>query len=255
MTDSDALRSNEPAYDLKEMTDARVSLGRFGSGQPTKATLRFLLDHARAREAVWTTVDRGDLERQLHEQGMETVDVESLAGERSVYVRRPDLGRSLSPQSTDLLRSRASSGSVPDVVIVVADGLSASAVSINAVPLILALAPRLDALGLTVAPVILAAQARVAIADPIGECLGARLSIMLVGERPGLSAADSLGAYITYGPKTGNADANRNCVSNIRDGGLPIAIAAKSIAGLLRDIFRTAVSGVALKSALSALTD
>jgi ethanolamine ammonia-lyase small subunit len=253
MTDNAAAQSGDRIFELKEMTDARVSLGRFGSGQPTKATLQFLLDHARARAAVWTTVDQADLASQLLDLGLETLSVESLAGDRSIYVRRPDLGRYLSQRSTEVLQSAASEGSAEDVVIVVADGLSSSAVTINAVPLIEVLVPELKQLGLDVRPVVLAAQARVAIADPIGETLGARISIILIGERPGLSAADSLGAYITYGPKTGNQDSNRNCVSNIRDGGLPISTAADNIAQLVKDACKTSISGVGLKSAVLAL--
>lgn len=253
MTGSPALQSRECPIDLKEMTDARVSLGRFGSGQPTRAALQFLLDHARAREAVWTTVDRAELARQLLELGLETMNVESLADERNVYVRRPDLGRRISQQSAELLQSVTSEVSAEDVVIIVADGLSSSAVTINAVPLIEVLVPGLKRLGLTVRPIVLAAQARVAIADPIGELLESRIAIMLIGERPGLSAADSLGAYITYGPKTGTPDSYRNCVSNIREAGLPIDIAAENIIQLVQDIIRTSVSGVALKSSLVAL--
>lgn len=253
MTDKAPLHPPDRAFDLKEMTDARVALGHFGSGQPTRAALRFLLDHARAREAVWTTVDRADIARQLTDQGIETVSVESLAGERSVYLCRPDLGRCLSQPSIESLQRLASAGPVHDIAIVVADGLSSSAVTINAVPLMKALVPELEKLGFTTGPVVLAAHARVAIADPIGEMLGARISIILIGERPGLSAADSLGAYITYGPRTGTPDSRRNCVSNIRDGGLSIPIATDTIVQLVRDISRTAVSGVALKSAIMAL--
>ncbi|WFS03486.1 ethanolamine ammonia-lyase subunit EutC [Rhizobium tumorigenes] len=253
MTGTPEIRSREGTIDLKEMTDARVSLGRFGSGQPTRVALQFLLDHARAREAVWTTVDRAELASQLLELGLETINIQSRADERSVYIRRPDLGRCISQQSTELLRSVASKAPAEDVVIVVADGLSSSAVTINAVPLIEVLVPGLKRLGLTVCPIVLAAQARVAIADPIGEAFGSRIAIVLIGERPGLSAADSLGAYITYRPKTGTQDSDRNCVSNIREAGLPIDIAAENIIQLVQDIIRTSVSGVALKSALVAL--
>jgi ethanolamine ammonia-lyase small subunit len=242
----------ERVLDLRRMTDARVALGRHGAGLPTRAQLSFLLDHARAREAVWTSVDRAGLEERLGIAGFKTVGVESEAGDRSTYVRRPDLGRLLGQNSTEALKTLAA-GETFDVAIVVADGLSSSAVDLNAVPLIEALVPKLKALGLVLAPIVLATQARVALGDPVGHALGARLAIVLVGERPGLSAADSLGAYITYGPKPGNPDSGRNCVSNIRDGGLPIAEAAVIIAALVQDMTRTGVSGVALKAALAKL--
>ena len=237
--------------DLKEMTDARVALGRHGSGVPTRASLAFLLDHARAREAVWTAIDRTDIAKQLADLGIETLSVDSRARERSDYVRRPDLGRQLSKESMQTLESAVRPDTGYDVVVVVADGLSSSAVAINAVPLLQELLPRLQTQGLILGPVVLASQARVALADPVGETLGARLTIMLVGERPGLSAADSLGAYITYAPKSGTPDSERNCVSNIRDGGLPLSAAAETITQLVSDISRTAVSGVALKDALA----
>lgn len=237
--------------DLKEMTDARVALGRHGSGVPTRASLAFLLDHARAREAVWTAIDRTDIAKQLTDLGIETLSVNSRARERSDYVRRPDLGRQLSEESMQTLESAMRPDTGYDVVVVVADGLSSSAVAINAVPLLQELLPRLQTQGLILGPVVLASQARVALADPVGETLGARLTIMLIGERPGLSAADSLGAYITYAPKSGTPDSERNCVSNIRDGGLPLSAAAETIALLVSDISRTTVSGVALKDALA----
>lgn len=242
----------EKTLDLREMTDARVSLGRHGAGLPTRAQLSFLLDHARAREAVWTSVDRGLLTDRLNRLGLSVVKIDSMAEDRSTYVRRPDLGRMLSVESAERLK-QAGSAKGYDVAIVVADGLSSSAVDLNAVPLIEALMPKLAAFNLSTAPIVLANQARVALGDPAGEALGARLTIVLVGERPGLSAADSLGAYITYGPKSGNPDSGRNCVSNIRDGGLPIREAAEVIAALVKDMVKTRVSGVALKAALAKL--
>lgn len=244
--------TSEERLDLRQMTDARVSLGRHGAGLPTQAQLSFLLDHARAREAVWTSVDRASLTDRLNRLGLSVVGVDSMAGDRSIYVRRPDLGRMLAAESTERLK-QAGAGKGYDVAVVVADGLSSSAVDLNAVPLIEALAPKLAALNLSAAPIVLANQARVALGDPVGEALGAKLTIVLVGERPGLSAADSLGAYITYGPKQGNPDSGRNCVSNIREGGLPIREAAEIISLLIRDMMRTRVSGVAMKAALAKL--
>ncbi len=254
------------ALDLKAMTDARVALGRFGSGLPTRAAQAFLLDHARAREAVWTAMDRAGLERGLAGLGLDVVAVESLAIERSTYVRRPDLGRQLSEASHARLLAVAGEGkgigTDPetgtdgcDVAIVVADGLSSSAVDINAIPLVGALARRLRTQAFRLCPIVVAAQARVALADPIGSALRAAVTIMLIGERPGLSAADSLGAYVTFAPKPGTPDSRRNCVSNIRDGGLAIEVAAEAIVGLVSDMRRTGLSGVGLKDAVAALRD
>ncbi len=239
--------------DLKEMTDASVALGRFGAGTPTKAAQAFLLDHARAREAVWSSIDQDGLQRQLIDLELDAVVVESLAGDRSQYVRRPDLGRKLSATSVARLEAIRPHDRGFDVVIVVADGLSSSAVDINAVAVVGALAGRLARHGLSLAPVVIASQARVALSDPIGEALAAKTAIMLIGERPGLSAADSLGAYVTHAPRSGTPDSRRNCVSNIREGGLPIAAAVDQIAELVIAMRMTGISGVGLKDAVAKL--
>ncbi|WLS01455.1 MULTISPECIES: ethanolamine ammonia-lyase subunit EutC [Rhizobiaceae] len=252
--ENDPRPAGDRALDFKAMTDARVALGRFGSGLPTRATQAFLLDHARAREAVWTLVDNAAMEASMADLGVEILTVESSARERNDYVRRPDLGRRLSDRSIALLAELRTELNY-DVVIVVGDGLSASAVTINAKPLIAALLPLLRGLGLSLGPLVLASQARVALADPIGEALNSRVTIMLIGERPGLSASDSLGAYITYAPKPGTPDSARNCVSNIRDGGLSISEAAEAIVSLVGDMMRTHMSGVTLKAAVALLPD
>ncbi len=150
-SDGATVASGERHLDLKAMTDARVSLGRFGSGLPTKAQLSFLLDHARAREAVWTAADGEGLQQRFAALGLGVVAVESLATERSIYVRRPDLGRQISERSQAALTEATSGADAADVVIVVADGLSSSAVDINAVPLVEAIAARLGAIGLSLA--------------------------------------------------------------------------------------------------------
>ncbi|WP_225118246.1 ethanolamine ammonia-lyase subunit EutC [Bradyrhizobium sp. BRP22] len=238
------------SVDLRRMTDARVLLGRFGAGLPTRAAQSFLLDHARARQAVWSAVDWASLRANLSDLGLETVEVESEAGDRGTYIRRPDLGRKLSPASAERL-----AGVRPgcDVVIVVADGLSASAIDVNAVPLTRAIVERLSSRRLSIAPLILASLARVALGDSIAEIVRARIAIMLIGERPGLSAADSLGAYITYSPKAGTPDSRRNCISNIRDGGLRADSAADAVVSLVTDMLKTATSGVGLRDAVAKL--
>ena len=160
---------------------------------PTRAAQSFLLDHARARQAVWSTVDWTSIRTSLAELNLGIVEVESQAGDRGTYIRRPDLGRKLSLEAEERL---AAIRSDCEIVIVVADGLSASAIDINAVPLVRALVERLSLLRLSIAPLVLASLARVALGDPIAEIVRAKVSIMVIGERPGLSAADSLGLYI-----------------------------------------------------------
>jgi ethanolamine ammonia-lyase small subunit len=246
----DPVKETARSVDLRQMTEARVLLGRFGAGLPTRAAQSFLLDHARARQAVWSAVDWASLRANLADLKIGTVDVESQAGDRGTYIRRPDLGRKISPQSAERL---AGIGPGCDVVIVVADGLSASAIDVNAAPLVRAIIERLSSRRLSIAPLILASLARVALGDPVAEIVGARLSIMLIGERPGLSAADSLGVYMTYLPKSGTPDSRRNCISNIRNGGLSVDNAADAIVSLVVEILKTAISGVALRDAVAAL--
>jgi ethanolamine ammonia-lyase small subunit len=225
-------------------------LGRFGAGQPTRAAQAFLLDHARAREAVWSAVDWGTLASGLAETGLDFIEVASMAGDRATYVRRPDLGRSLAADAAVRL---AAAAAACDIAIILADGLSASAIDINAVPLVRAIVARLRARQLSIAPIVLAAQARVAIGDPIAAALGAKISIMVIGERPGLSAADSLGLYLTYTPQPGTPDSKRNCISNVRAGGLAIDDAAGMAVALVANMLSTRVSGVGLRVALDAL--
>lgn len=228
---------------LRRATEARIALGRSGTGLPTAAVQTFLLDHARARQAVWRPLDIDTVERGLTALGAGVVPVVSRAKDRAEYLRRPDLGRALSPEGHQALEGQKAGA---DVAIVIADGLSATAIETNAVPVVSALLPLLEAACLTVAPMVLATEARVALGDDVGAALQARVTVVLIGERPGLSAADSLGAYLTYAPKTGLPDSRRNCLSNIRDGGLPPAEAAQRIAALIGAMLSQAVSGVAL---------
>ncbi|MBO4220904.1 ethanolamine ammonia-lyase subunit EutC [Bradyrhizobium neotropicale] len=246
----DLAKETAGSVDLRQMTEARVLLGRFGAGLPTRAAQSFLLDHARARQAVWSAVDWASLRANLADLSPGTIDVESQAGDRGTYIRRPDLGRKLSPESAERL---AGIHSGCDVVIVVADGLSASAININAVPLVQAIVERLSSRQLSIAPLILASLARVALGDPVAEIIRARVSIVLIGERPGLSSADSLGAYMTCLPKAGTPDSRRNCISNIRNGGLSADNAADAVVSLVLDMLKSGTSGVALKDAVARL--
>jgi ethanolamine ammonia-lyase small subunit len=244
MTNTDLEPDVSAILDLRQLTKARVLLGRFGAGVPTRAAQSLLLDHARARQAVWSEVDWKVLASRLTDLGLEIAEVQSEAGNRGVYVRRPDLGRRLSRAATERLSGMHTGA---NVVIVVADGLSPSAVEAHAVPLVRAVVERLAARRLSVAPLVLASQARVALGDPIGEGLKARVSIVLIGERPGLSSADSLGVYMTFDPKPGTPDSRRNCISNIRHGGLGVECAADMVLGLATAMLATGISGIDLK--------
>jgi ethanolamine ammonia-lyase small subunit len=248
LTKSDVKAALEPEPsaipDLRQMTEARVQLGRFGAGVPTRAAQSFLLDHARARQAVWSEVAWKLLASHLSDLGRDIAEIQSEAGDRSVYVRRPDLGRRLSRASAERLSGMPSGA---DIVLVVADGLSASAIEAHATPLVRAIVARLSARRLSIAPLVLASQARVALGDPIGDALKARVSIVLIGERPGLSSADSLGVYMTFDPKPGTPDSRRNCISNIRNGGLGIERAADMVLALVTAMLATGVSGIDLK--------
>ena len=231
--------------DLRHLTPARVGLGRAGAGLPTEALLAFTLDHARARDAVHTAFDMAGLMRGLGDIGLEVADVRSRAGDRKDYLRRPDLGRMLDEPSRQLLASR--DGAPCRLAIVVGDGLSPSAVNAHAVALIRSLIPRLAFDGIDIGCTVVAAGARVALGDEIGAILGARMLLMLIGERPGLSTPDSLGAYLTFGPRIGLTDAARNCISNIHAAGLGYDEAAAKIAWLIREGLVREVTGVALK--------
>ncbi|PWR21306.1 ethanolamine ammonia-lyase subunit EutC [Zavarzinia aquatilis] len=230
--------------DLRRFTAARVGLGRAGSGLPTAAHLKFTLDHARARDAVWSAMDARGLAGEIANRGYPVAVVASEAGDRATYVRRPDLGRTLAPANGALLRAKLGAARI---VAVIADGLSAAAVGANALPTLDAVAARLEAYGLALDAVVVAEQGRVAIGDPIGAALEAELVIVLIGERPGLSAADSLGCYITYRPADGTPDSARNCVSNIRPGGLAPKDAAFKIAWLAREALARGLTGIDLK--------
>jgi len=228
-------------------TTARIALGRTGDAVPLAEHLRFQLDHAMARDAVHAALDVPMLERGLHERRLRSITVRSAARDRSEYLRRPDLGRKLSADSQEALRELSSQqASPPQLAIILADGLSALAVERHALPL-------LDTLRLLnpepwpLAPILLATNARVALGDAIGEALNARITVMLLGERPGLSSPDSLGAYLTWNPRPGRADSERNCISNIRPEGLSYPEAAVRIAYYLRQAQRLETTGIALK--------
>jgi ethanolamine ammonia-lyase small subunit len=231
--------------DLRDLTPARVGLGRAGASMPTKALLEFTLDHARARDAVHAAFDVFGLISGLGDLGLAASDLSSRARNRQDYLRRPDLGRMLDPDSRQLLAGR--NDGPCRLAIVIGDGLSPSAVNAHAIGLVRSLIPRLAADGIEIGAAVVASGARVALGDEIGGFLGARMIVMLIGERPGLSAPDSLGAYLTFAPRPGLTDAERNCVSNIHGSGLGYDEAALRIGWLIREGLARELTGVALK--------
>ena len=237
-----------PWLELRRLTPARIALGRTGTSMPTGAQLDFQFAHAQARDAVHLPFDHAGLGAQLAERGRESVLLHSAATDRNSYLQRPDLGRKLSDESAQTLRdyARAHPGGV-DLAIVVADGLSALAVHRHTMPFLERMEEQITAEGWSVSPVILVEQGRVAVADEIGERLGAKMVVILIGERPGLSSPDSLGLYFTYNPKVGLTDAYRNCISNVRLEGLSYGMAAHRLLYLMREACRRQLSGVNLK--------
>ena len=231
--------------DLRELTPARVGLGRAGVSMTTDALLAFTLDHARARDAVHTTFEVPRLVAGLAGLGLQASQVGSQVRDRRDYLRRPDLGRMLDQASRRALDGLG--GGASDLAIVIGDGLSPAAVNLHAVELVRQLGPSLTEAGVGIGHVVIASGARVALGDEIGAALGARMVAMLIGERPGLSAPDSLGAYLTFAPRIGLTDEKRNCVSNIHGAGLSYDEAAFKIAWLVREGLKRQVTGVALK--------
>ncbi|MBP7567552.1 MAG: ethanolamine ammonia-lyase subunit EutC [Burkholderiaceae bacterium] len=239
----------DPWAPLRRHTPARIALGRSGTSLPTHELLRFAAAHARARDAVHVPLDVPALLAGLQAEGQPVMCVHSRAQSRQDYLRRPDHGRALDEPSRQMLcelpRARV------DLAVVIGDGLSALAVQSHAAAVLQslrrALAPRAGEPPLAWGPTVVATQARVALADEIGAALGARLVLILLGERPGLSAADSLGAYLTHAPRVGRTDAERNCVSNIRGEGLPPEAAGRRLAWLVRESLRLGLSGIGLK--------
>lgn len=230
----------DPWQALRAHTAARIGLGRVGASMPTAELLRFGLAHAQARDAVHGRLDCAALAGALQAEGLASLQVKSMAPDRERYLLRPDLGRRLDPESRQLLEDAPRA----DIALVIADGLSAQAAMRHALPVALLLR---DALGGWPAPVIIAQQGRVALGDDIGAALGARLAIVMLGERPGLSSPDSLGIYLTWGPTPGRMDSERNCISNVRPAGLGYAAAAHKLHFLVGQSLRRQLSGVALK--------
>ena len=235
---------------LQSLTPARVGIRSVDGALPTPALLTLQEDHARARDAVFRGIDLDALEGAIRPRRA-VIKVQSAARDRITYIRFPTLGRCLAAESR--ARLTADRAEQPwDVTFVIADGLSGDAVMQNAVPTLLQCLALLN--GWRVSPIVLAAQGRVALGDEIATLLNARLCVMLIGERPGLTVSSSLGAYITWAPYVGCHDALRNCVSNIHPDGLTSESAARTICWLLEEARRRGHSGTALKDDRSVRT-
>ncbi|TLG92354.1 ethanolamine ammonia-lyase subunit EutC [Pseudomonas edaphica] len=239
---------DNPWLELRRLTPARIALGRTGTSIPTNAQLDFQFAHAQARDAVHLPFDHAGLSSQMAERGRDSLLLHSAAVDRHMYLQRPDLGRRLSDESAQSLRDYAAAnpGGV-DLAVVVADGLSALAVHKHTLPFLTRMEEQTQAEGWSLSPVILVEQGRVAVADEVGQLLGAKMVVILIGERPGLSSPDSLGLYFTYNPKVGLTDAYRNCISNVRLEGLSYVMAAHRLLYLMKEACRRQLSGVNLK--------
>lgn len=251
---------DNPWQALRQFTQARIALGRSGVSLPTSAQLEFQLAHARARDAVHLALDGAALLASLAPLGLPTLALHSAAADRNTYLQRPDLGRRLDAASRAAL---ARAGAAPaqdgvepgadayDLALVVADGLSALAIEQNVLPFLTALLARLATARSpdtwTLAPLTIVEQGRVAVGDEVGQMLGARAVLVLIGERPGLSSPDSMGLYLTWAPRVGLLDDSRNCISNVRPAGLSYDAAAYKTHYLLSEARRRGLSGVALK--------
>jgi ethanolamine ammonia-lyase small subunit len=256
MTDIISDSQPDPWLGLRRFTSARIGLGHSGISQSTSAQLAFQLAHARARDAVHEGLDAAALAGSLARawpgsSGLPLpLVLHSAAADRNVYLQRPDRGRRLDEPSRDRLRvlcGEPAHEPTYDLAVVVADGLSGRAVAQNAAPFLQALRPRLEAATWTLAPLCIVEQGRVAIGDEVGELFGARLVIVLIGERPGLSSPDSMGIYITWAPRVGLTDERRNCISNVRPEGLMVEEAARKLHVLLSEARRRELTGVQLK--------
>ncbi len=231
---------------LRRWTPARVALGRAGGSLPTGALLDFRLAHARARDALLRPLDEEHLVQALEAaSGAPVFRLQSAAGDLDEFLLRPDLGRQLAPESAERLKPIANPGC--DLAIIISEGLSTLAVETHAAAVLHELLPLLRADGWCLAPVCMARRGRVALQDHIGELLGAKIALILLGERPGLVSPDSLGAYLVHSPRRGNTDAQRNCVSNISTHGLSAAQAAAKLRWLLGESRNRSLSGFGLK--------
>lgn len=244
----------DPWGELRGYTDARIALGRCGVSLPHDQWLRFRLAHAQARDAVLTSFDAAAVRADLEAAGLRCLELASAARHKDEFLTRPDKGRCLSEAAyAELGRFAATPGVAgADVSVVISDGLSARAVHENAAPFAVAFLERVRAAGLRAAPVVLVRYGRVAVADEVASLLRARLVVILIGERPGLSSPNSLGVYLTYAPFPGCTDEARNCISNVRPGGLSMEEGVRKLCYLVQGAFARGFTGVHLKDDMPA---
>lgn len=243
---------------LKHFTSARIALGRSGHAIPTHELLKFQLEHARARDAVTVPLNTQSLVESIKstlghfmQEFPEPLLLQSMAADRFIYLQRPDLGKKLAQECTQVLQKKHDEY---DLSICIVDGLSSLAIENNAVSFLRLLFDKLTGLSLKIAPLSIVTQGRVAIGDQVANGLGAKLVLVLIGERPGLLSPDSLGLYLTYGPTSSSHDAQRNCVSNVRTGGLSYNEAVTKVLYLLNESNRLGFSGVDLKDRVESTT-
>jgi ethanolamine ammonia-lyase small subunit len=250
--DGKSIVTRDPWMSFREFTDARIALGRCGSSMPLASVLELRLTHARAKDAVTMHLESDHLKAQLSDIGLEAILLQSATADRTEYLKRPDLGRCLDAASLETLALRWQS--LPfDIVLVIGDGLSARAIHESAIPFVAQFADVCATrTSFRLGPVSIVTNCRVATGDEIGEVLRARIVVVLIGERPGLSSPNSMGIYLTYSPQRGLSDEARNCISNIRPGGLPLAEAVRKLAYLIEGSFRLNASGVTLKDRMAA---
>lgn len=232
--------------ELRAFTDARIALGRAGSGLPTSALQQLRVAQARARDAVHAKLTTSAVARQLQRRGHDVLIVRSAAADRSTYLARPDLGRRLDDTSRHELKRAAGKLHRSDAAFILVDGLSAAAIERHAVSLLDLVIPRLAKEGWALAPIVIVRQGRVAVGDEISRALKAKMAVVLIGERPGMSAPDSLGAYLIWQPHRGVTDAERNCISNIRPEGLSYQDAARTLVQLMCEARRLRLTGTQL---------
>jgi ethanolamine ammonia-lyase small subunit len=235
----------DPWHSLRAFTAARIALGRTGNAMPLHAVLQLKLAHAHARDAVYSQLEMPALLNEIQLVCEDVVAVQSNVTSRSQYLKRPDCGRMLNEDSIKLLNGLPNDDA--GISITLADGLSAKAINKHAIPVLKLLIPLLKKSGYNITPLCIATQARVALGDHIGSLLKAKLALMLIGERPGLTSPESMGAYITYEPTTGLTDERRNCISNIRPEGFGYQLATEKIFYLIQQSLRLKLSGTALK--------
>jgi ethanolamine ammonia-lyase small subunit len=248
------MTENQPSKNsweiLRQYTEARIALGRTGASLTTNNILLLNEAHASARDAIYQEFEKSAIEKSLQEINLQSIQLTSKVNNKKEFLLRPDLGRRLSEESIVKIKSQAINQQF-DICINISEGLSATAVNTNAIPLLNILIKKWEEAHLKIAPVCIIENGRVAISDETGYLLNSKVSIILIGERPGLSASDSMGAYITYHPKPGNTDEQRNCVSNIRKGGLSYEAASSEIFSLTEASIRLEMSGTLLKSTLA----